>query len=192
VNAELATELQEPSPDCWLHPGVVVRDSPIEGDGLFATVPIAAGEVVSRLGGRLLTDDELNAVFATSDHYVDTISVAEGVNLLLPDRQHSGYGNHSCDPNAWWSDAYTLVARRDIAPGEEVVNDYGASTADPHWAMQCSCGSVLCRGVVTGDDWRRHDLRERYGEHWTPVLRNRIEAARREGERAADLAAPLA
>lgn len=192
MNAELATELPQPAADCWLHPGVAVRESPIDGYGLFATVPISAGEAVSRLGGRLVTDDEMEAIFRMSDGYIDTISIEENVNLVLPPRRPSGYGNHSCDPNLWWSDAYTLVAMRDIEPGEELVNDYGTSTADPHWAMECSCGAESCRGVVTGDDWRRHDLRDRYGTHWAPVLAKRIEAARREGERAANLAAPLA
>lgn len=197
MNGEVANEFAPPAADCWLHPAVVVRDSPIDGDGLFATAPIKAGEAVSRLGGRLVSDAELQSIFETSDQYVDTVSIAEDVNLVLPPRQPSGYGNHSCEPNLWWAtsagaDGYTLVARRDIGPGEEVTNDYGASTSDPHWAMECSCGSAICRGVVTGDDWRHRELQDRYGDHWAPVLRNRIEAARREGERAANLAAPLA
>ena len=36
--------------------------------------------------------------------------------------------------------------------------------------MDCVCGSALCRGVVTGLDWQRDELQERYGEHWTPGL----------------------
>jgi uncharacterized protein len=190
VDQLIAIEISPPPPNCWLHPGVVVRPSPIEGNGLFASMPIAAGEPVSRLGGRVVTDVDLKRIFAMSDYYVDTVAIAEGLNLLLPPRQPSGYGNHGCDPNLWWSDAYTLIARRDIEPGEEVLNDYGTSTADPHWAMECSCGSPLCRGVVTGDDWRRHDLRERYGDHWAPVLLARIKGSA--GHRAADRSVPLA
>ncbi len=54
--------------------------------------------------------------------------------------------------------------------GDELTNDYATSTADPDFTMTCSCGSPLCRGVVTGDDWRRADLHERYGTHWVPAL----------------------
>jgi uncharacterized protein len=43
--------------------------------------------------------------------------------------------------------------------------------------MTCLCGSPLCRGVVAGDDWRRPELRERYGEHWVPALLTRIRSA---------------
>jgi hypothetical protein len=47
-----------------------------------------------------------------------------------------------------------------------------ASTADPGFTMDCACGAPtsLCRGTVTGDDWRLPELRERYGAHWVPVL----------------------
>jgi hypothetical protein len=42
------------------------------------------------------------------------------------------------------------------------------------FAMPCRCGSTLCRGRVTGTDWRRPDLQRRYGDHWVPGLLARI------------------
>ncbi|AGZ40456.1 SET domain-containing protein [Actinoplanes friuliensis] len=160
-----------PDPDCWLHSGVEVRDSPIEGRGLFARRPIPAGTVVSRLGGRLVSGPELQRLIEDPDQpYVDTITVSATQHLVLPPRRANGYGNHSCDPNLWWSGPYTLTARHDLSPGVELTNDYGTSTADPAYRMICRCGSALCRGVVTGDDWRRADLHERYGPHWIPLL----------------------
>ena len=90
----------------------------------------------------------------------------------------NGYGNHSCDPNLWWVGPYELAARRDIPVGEELTNDYSTSTAEPDFAMDCSCGSSLCRSIITGDDWRRADLRERYREHWVPALLRRIRSSR--------------
>jgi hypothetical protein len=32
----------------------------------------------------------------------------------------------------------------------------------------------VCRQVITGEDWRRPDLRARYGDHWVPALLDRI------------------
>lgn len=46
-------------PDRWLHPDVEVQDSPIAGLGLFARVPLAAGVIVSRLGGDIVTTAQL-------------------------------------------------------------------------------------------------------------------------------------
>ena len=171
--------MREPPAECWLHPDVEVRESPIAGRGLFATAVIAEGVVVSRLGGRLVSTDELRALFAAAARdpqpaYIDTITVAEDAHLVLPPRRPNGYGNHSCDPNLWWVGPYVLTARRDIAAGTELVNDYATSTGAPDFTMRCACGSALCRRVVTGDDWRLPDLRERYAEHWVPVLLDRI------------------
>ena len=168
-----------PEPDCWLHPNLEIRQSPIAGLGLFATAPIAAGTVVSRLGGRLVSATELDNLFAAAatdpDHpYIDTIDVTETHHLVLPPRCPNGYGNHSCDPNLWWVNAYALATRRDIAADEEVTNDYATSTGDERYSMACSCRTTHCRGTITGQDWRRRDLHHRYREHWVPVLLARI------------------
>jgi len=40
--------------------------------------------------------------------------------------------------------------------------------------MECRCGSPLCRGVITGDDWRRTDLQARYRGHFSPFIDARI------------------
>ncbi len=174
------TAAPAPQPDCWLHPDVEPRRSPIEGTGLFALQPIPAGTPVSRLGGRLVSWSRLEELLAEAAArpdapYLDTISVTDTRHLVMPPRRANGYGNHSCDPNLWWTGDYTLSARRDIPVGAEVTVDYATLTAPPEFTMACACGSgALCRGVVTGEDWRRADLRERYGDHWVPVLAERI------------------
>jgi hypothetical protein len=166
-----------PEGGCWLHPDVVVRSSPIEGLGLFARAPIGSATIVSRLGGRLVSGRELAALFASAESYVDTITVAADRHLVLPLGTPNGRGNHGCDPNVWWVGPYELAARRDISVGEELTNDYATSTADPAFTMPCSCGSRLCRQIVTGADWRRPELQARYGTHWVAPLRALIAAA---------------
>ena len=152
---------------CWLHPSVAVGPSPIQGVGLFARENLSAGTVISRLGGRLVSTDELRDLLAHASSYVDTIEVGPDLHLVLPPDMPNGKGNHSCDPNLWWSGPYTLVARRDIVAGEELTNDYATSTRSSSFAMACACGTALRRGTVTGDDWRLPSLRERYGDHWS-------------------------
>ncbi|WP_246486889.1 GNAT family N-acetyltransferase [Kribbella qitaiheensis] len=156
----------------WGHPELVVKGSGIEGHGLFAAGSIAKGSVVSQLAGRRVTTAELTELLKNPP--VDTITVDDDEHVVLPaePRPVIAYGNHSCDPNLWWADAVTLEARRDIAVGEEVTSDYGTSTGVPY-ELECGCGSSLCRGVVTGDDWRRPELQERYGDHWIPALLKR-------------------
>jgi hypothetical protein len=170
-----------PEPDCWLHPAIEVGPSPIAGLGLFAKSPIAVGTVVSRLGGRLVSTAALRHVFTAAaldpgHPYIDTITVDANLHLVLPPRRPNGYGNHSCDPNLWWVSAYELAARSAIAAGEELTNDYATSTGEPGFVLACSCGCRQCRGVVTGDDWRRPELQKRYQGHWVPGLQARIRA----------------
>jgi uncharacterized protein len=170
-----------PEPDCWLHPHLEIRSSPIAGLGLFAAAPIPTGTVVSRVGGRLVSTAELRELFAaaaTEHSYVDTIAVTETRHLVLPPRRPNGYGNHSCDPNLWWVGAYELATRREIAADEEVTNDYATSTADDEFTMACCCRTTRCRGTITGHDWRLPDLHRRYGDHWVPILQARIRRLR--------------
>jgi SET domain-containing protein len=151
-----------------------VRKSRIEGHGLFAAAPISAGTVVERLGGRLVTDREVRLLIASASDYVDTVSIDEDVNLVLPAGSPVHFGNHSCDPTLWWVDPFTLVARVDIAEDVEITADYGTLTDDPDFVMDCDCRAASCRGRVTGSDWVRPELQRRYGDHWVPALRRRI------------------
>jgi hypothetical protein len=71
------------------------------------------------------------------------------------------YTNHSCDPHLAIQGQIVLVAMRDIAPGEELTIDW-ATTDDGDHEMRCRCGSALCRGTVTGKDWMKRELQEKY------------------------------
>ncbi|MFI7616092.1 SET domain-containing protein [Nonomuraea terrae] len=155
---------------CWLTPSAVSGPSTIHGTGLFAVAPIRREEVVMRFGGQVI-DDAALARLATP---YSSLTVAEGVHLLLDVDHPVSHGNHSCDPNLWHRDATTVVARRAVAPGEELTIDYATHTGVESWSMECRCGAGLCRGVVSGRDWRLPRLRAAYAEHWSPPLLARI------------------
>jgi hypothetical protein len=155
---------------CWLTPSAEVRASPIEGLGLFAIREIAEGETVMRLGGRLIDDAALAALTAP----YSSVAIDEGRHLLIDPAHPVRYGNHSCAPNLWMEGALIVVARRPIAPGEELTIDYATQTGTEAWRMSCRCGARDCRGEVTGADWRLPELRAAYGDHWTPMLLRRM------------------
>ncbi len=148
-----------------------VRPSPIEGHGLFAARPIAADEVVVVLGGRLV--DDAGFAGASARGPVSGHAVAPGWHLLQDDDDPARFGNHSCHPTTWLVDEVTLVARRSIAPDEELTSDYATLTADPAWELACRCGASSCRGTVTGRDLDRPELRDRYAGHVVPFLERR-------------------
>src|SRR3954464_6780779 len=91
-----------PPSELWISEKVAVRPSRIQGQGLFATAPIGEGEAVARLGGRLVSSDDLARLIAQADAaggpYVDTMTVFEDAHLVLPPGTTIHYANHSCDP----------------------------------------------------------------------------------------------
>jgi hypothetical protein len=107
-----------------------------------------------------------------------SLQVEENQYLVsLSDCEPPDYVNHSCDPNAGLSGQITLVAMRDIQPGEEITYDYAMSDGSPYDEFNCSCGSPHCRGHVSGEDWRRTDLWLRYAGYFSPYLQRRIMGA---------------
>jgi hypothetical protein len=168
----------EPPDDVWALGHLRVGASSIAGDGLFAGADIAAGTLVFRLGGSLVSTVELDALIADATgegRYVDTITVFDDAHLVVPEGAIVHFANHSCDPNLWHDGPYEVRARRDVPAGAELTIDYGTNSGAPGFTMTCTCNAQSCRGLVTSDDWRREDLRHRYGSHWVPALARRIE-----------------
>lgn len=164
----------------WVHRAAVVRASAIAGRGLFVTEPVTAGEPLIRLGGRVVTSDELVRLFeraSIEDRYVDTIAVDLDAHLVLPPDSRAHYANHSCDPSLWFGRPLELVARRDLAAGTELTIDYGVISDDVTFTMDCTCSATTCRGVVTGRDWQRADLQRTHHGRWPAGLQHRIDTA---------------
>jgi uncharacterized protein len=159
--------------DTWFDPRVVTAPSPIHGFGMFALAPIRAGEVVLIWGGTLYAWDDLAAGRVPRDTSYSFI--AEDLLLAAPGDGMDYFINHACAPTVWMADEVTVVARRDIAPGEEVTGDYAVWESDPRYAIDpCACGSPSCRGRFTGDDWRLPAVQHRYAGHFLPYIARRI------------------
>jgi hypothetical protein len=84
--------------------------------------------------------------------------------------------NHSCNPNLWMRDSFTLEALRDISIDEELTADYAMWETREEYTSSwiCKCGSSNCRGKVTGLDYILKDLQERYKNHFIPFINERI------------------
>lgn len=152
------------------------QSSTIEGRGLVAVAPIAASEVVAIKGGHIVDTATLHALperLQNSD-----VQIADGFHLAA--LQESEYEpvmlflNHSCEPNVGFAGNIVLVAMRDIAVGEELTTDY-ALFDDYDGEMECRCGTAWCRRVISGRDWRRPELQERYGDYFSWYLRRRFD-----------------
>jgi SET domain-containing protein len=162
----------------WIDSRIGVRSSKIHNKGMFALKLIKKGEIVVIWGGKFVNAKEAKKLAAkgiiTMQLDDDLFSVEEGDDL-------SDYMNHSCDPNVWMADEVTLIARRDIEPGEELTIDYALIEAweDFISIWECVCGSPLCRKKVTGKDWRNAELQKRYKNHFIPLVNKRIAKSRK-------------
>jgi hypothetical protein len=172
VSAKIGA-VPEQATSSWLNPKLSVHESPIAGRGLFAIAPVERGEECCRLAGELMSERRFRVYVADRARY-SALAVDEGLHLVQSDDDPTTKGNHSCDPNMWLADTLTVVARRPMVAGDEATIDYALLTVEPTWSMECNCGSALCRGLVTGEDWRLPDLRARYEDHWSPFIERRI------------------
>jgi uncharacterized protein len=154
------------------------RPSAIEGRGLIARAPIAAGELVAVKGGHLVDTATLHTL---DEHLQNTeIQIAESLHLVaLSDEEYEPvmlFINHSCQPNVGIAGNIVLVAMRDIAAGEELTIDYAMfDTLDE--GMACRCASAACRGTIRGSDWQRPELQARYAGYFSWHVERRIAAA---------------
>ena len=148
-----------------------------KGRGIFANALIPAGELLIVFGGTVLHAAQLEAL--SLEERLAVVQIDEDLYLWSVVAGPGDWINHSCEPNAGLRGQIVLVALRDIRPGEEICYDYAMSDGSPYDQFECQCGSRLCRGQVTGEDWRRSDLIARYGSYFSPYLRRRIEQLRR-------------
>jgi uncharacterized protein len=117
--------------------------------------------------GRVLMAEEEFRAFLRKTPRFNAIQVDEDLHLVEPPemtkRRQGGSPDHSCDSNLWMAD-------------EELTVDYALHTANPNWELDgpCNCGSALCRGTVRGSDWRLPEVQERYRDHFSPFINERI------------------
>lgn len=164
-----------------LHPFIKkTTSSQIEGNGLIATDMIRKGEIVSRLEPnqtyyliedvKYWTEEQIEALLVYGYQCDDKYIVCESGD--------EKFMNHSCDPNTWWADSDTMIARRDILPGEEITYDYSTTELVLDFEMECRCGSANCRGVVTNQDYLSPEWQAQYGEHLPKHLLKAIAASK--------------
>jgi SET domain-containing protein len=146
---------------------VVVRRSPIHGNGVFAAHALPAHSAVIRYAGRLLSHDEADARYCDNVETGHTFLFVLNDDYVINANDHGNAArwiNHSCEPNCEpvlhesksgdrRRDGIVIETLRAIDAGEELTYDYGITLSVPHtprlkkiWA--CRCGSAHCTGTI--------------------------------------------
>ena len=159
----------------YISPKAVVRESRIHGRGLFAAEAFGAGEVVCVKGGYVFDRAALKSMPAW--YGAAEIQVAEDLFIgpLSEDEREGSmvFSNHSCEPNVGVRGQIVFVAMRAVEAGEELTHDW-ATTDDDDYELACRCGARDCRQVITGQDWRRPELQEKYRGYFSFYLEEKI------------------
>jgi uncharacterized protein len=160
----------------FFSPKLTVRDCRI-GRGIFAVQPVAKGERLldfSTGPGKYLNTREAYLHEKAGNHYI--IQVEDELYLVAVDGpEPNDFINHSCDPTCGVKGRVVFVAMRDIAPGEEITFDYCMTEAFPWYKLNCRCGTSLCRGLVTGEDWKKLELQARYSGYFSDYIQKKID-----------------
>lgn len=155
---------------------IELKDHPVKviGKGLFAGQDMKKGDLVWRSNGIECVFHSLDEINAADEktkgfylHYgyqtdEAEFSVPPSLEFLQQLQDVSSYMNHSCDPTVEIVDYDLWVTRRDVKKGEELTYDYAMSEVAFSRLPVCACGTAVCRGKVTKDDYRLPELRKRY------------------------------
>lgn len=136
---------------------IIIKESIIAGNGIFANDNITKGSRIFLLEGELCNLDEImKRVSDGSEERSDPLGVDEEMYLDL--NEISRTFNHSCDPNAYVKGKSELIAIRDILVGEEITYDYSTTMSDNKekiekaggklWKHECNCKSINCRKII--------------------------------------------
>jgi hypothetical protein len=181
TRAHLTRDTHQPNmntPLTYRSPKTEIRDSQIHGRGLFARARIRDGEVVAAKGGHVMTaemwqviEPDLGSAEIQIDErlFIGPVTAEERDAAMI-------FTNHSCEPNIAIQGQIIFVAMRDIDAGEELTHDW-ATTDAGDYKMQCNCHSRSCRGTITGNDWLRPELQQKYQGWFCWFLQKRIDEA---------------
>lgn len=139
---------------------------------MVATATIAAGCLVAVFGGQLRS----GCLVGGASLQPFPLQVEEDAFLWSANLSPARWIGHACEPNTGLVGAVSLVALKEILPGQPIAFDYGTCLGSSAVAFDCACGRPLCRGRITGEDWRRPDLWARYEGYFSPYLGRRIDA----------------
>jgi hypothetical protein len=158
-------------------PKVEKRTSTIDGRGLFAKQAIKMGEIVVVKGGYVLTRaqrDQIGRQLGPAD-----IQITEDLFIgPVTRRQREGgmmHLNHSCEPNLGLQGRVVFLSLRDIEADEQLTLDY-AMTDDEPYEMKCQYGMPNCRGAITGFDWLKPNIQNKYDGYFSWFIQRRINA----------------
>ena len=168
-----------PPPKSYFSPKVKIGPSLIQGQGLLAIEDIKKDELIGIKDGYIIGRDKSLEVGGWKSLVGQAMLQIED-NFFLGPTQDSEISlsmmhvNHSCNPTVGFLGNCISVAMRDVKIGEELAQDYATWLADPDYSLVCSCGAEHCRKNISGNDWQKTDLQEKYKGYFSSYIQKKI------------------
>ncbi len=160
----------------YLTPKAEVREIAGKGKGIIAIAPIKKGEIVSITGGVIIPVSEWENFRESYGDYAYFIEEEFLIAPLDPKNPTDEWRmNHCCEPNCGIKGQIVIVAIRDIEVGEELLYDYAMTEVDPNYEFNVVCHYSSCRKIITGNDWKKSELQEKYKGYFSLFIQEKIE-----------------
>jgi hypothetical protein len=149
-----------------------IKNSPIQGKGLFSQVSVARGTTLFTIKGE--RNGHVYDPFM-ADQNPNWIGIGYENWIVLPPGHIGLYINHSCKPNVIITEQLHVLALAPIKANEELLLDYSTTELDPYWKMNCNCGAAECRKVLRSFQFLPPELQMVYQSFISPSFTAGIE-----------------
>lgn len=135
--------------------------------GVISRVFIPAQTKIFEFSGDLLTTEQL--ITRHSNDVVDFLQI--GIDKwITKSGTFDDYVSHSCNPNCYVKivgNRAILTTLYDIKPQMIITFDYSTTSLETpkEWSMDCKCGYVYCRKVISGFQSLPKNIQQKYKEH---------------------------
>ncbi len=141
-------------------PPFELRQSPIQGQGAFATRRIRKGTRIIEYAGERITQDVADERYddeSMKRHHTFLFTLDEDTVIdAAVDGNEARFINHSCDPNCQAfieGKQIFIYSIRTIEEGEELCYDYAYERVEgmdeeSEKLYVCRCGAKTCRGTI--------------------------------------------
>lgn len=155
-----------------IHPHLEVKDSPIQGKGLFTEVYVSKATILFEIMGKRFQHDYDPSLSQQNPNW---IGIGHEEWLELGPGDIAIYLNHSCNPNVIINGKLQLITMKPLKAQEELLLDYSTTELDPYWKMDCGCGADECRKVLHSFQLLPDKLQKKYRKYLAPAFRSTAE-----------------
>ncbi len=119
---------------------VIVKNSKIDGMGVFANREFKKGEVVIKWNtDTILTDEDVKNLPEEEKRYLTAFK-----DKYILQQSPAKFVNHSCEPNTKVVDESSDIAIKDIKKGKEITSYYLSFFCTDE-TIKCNCKSKKCK-----------------------------------------------